>query len=326
MKLNLYDENLNRTAIIGSQYVSCLWVEGYNTVENFTLELIATDEYKKKVRVDCFVGRDDRQTMMVIKSVQFLGEKIVASGKQASRLLSDVSFIGTIASGSQVDTAIIEAYNNSNKYQGLEFLDSNIGVEYNHQISNKTFLELCTTMCQETDVGFNAVRENGSLFVRFYKPEQNPELIFTEKFGNLTMNSVSMSVENLKNYAIVLGEGSGESRVTVYVDATNGANRRDLIVDAKDLQMDEDETEESYMERLAARGSEKLLESQQTFSCSFTPLAKDFGSKYDLGDILTIRLPDYGLVFQSRIARVTQKAQNNKIETTIEVGKITIKR
>ena len=112
----------------------------------------------------------------------------------------------------------------------------------------------------------------------------------------------------------------------MYVDSTNGEERRDLIVDANDIQKEENETDESYNSRLIARGIEKLLENQQTFSCAFTPYAKDFGVKYDLGDILTVYLTDYGITLQSRVSRFTQKSQNNKMDTTIDVGQITIKR
>ena len=42
MRLNLYDKDLNRIAVIGSQYVSCLWSEGYNTTQPFTMELRET--------------------------------------------------------------------------------------------------------------------------------------------------------------------------------------------------------------------------------------------------------------------------------------------
>lgn len=326
MNLNLYDKDLNRIAIIGGQYISCLWSEGYNTIENFTMELIATDEYKKKVRSDCYVGRDDRRTLMVIKTVQIADGKIVASGKQAGRVLDDVSFIGTIKSGSMIDTSIKNAYNSSNKYRNLEFSDTDLQVPYRHQISNKSILELCTTMGQNEDVGFKVERNNGALLVSFYQPEYKPNLVFSEKFGNISIDSVSMSTENLKNYAIVLGEGEAEDRVKVYVDATNGADRRDLIVDAKDIQKEENETDESYNFRLSARGTEKLLENQQTFSCAFTPCTKDFGAKYDLGDILTVYLTDYGITLQSRVTRFSQKSQKNKVTTTIEVGQITIKR
>lgn len=326
MNLSLYDRDLNRIAIIGNHYISCLWSEGYNTIENFTMELIATDEYKKKVRTDCYVGRSDRQTLMVIKTVLISDNKIIASGKQAGRVLDDVAFIGTINEGAYIDKSIRNAYNDSNKYHNFEFAETNLGIKYNHQISNKSILELCTTMCQSEDVGLKVTRDSRKIIASFYQPESNPSLVFSEKFGNIFVESISLSSENKKNYAIVLGEGEGEDRIKAYVDATNGSDRMDLIVDAKDIKREENETDESYRARLVARGVEKLLEKQETFSCAFIPNSKDFGIKYDLGDILNIYLTDYGIKMQARVSRFSQKSQSNTTETTIEVGKITIKR
>lgn len=326
MNLNLYDKDLNRIAIIGDQYVSCLWSEGYNTVENFTLELVETENYKKKVKPDCYVGRDDRPTLMVIKTVQILGGKVVASGKQATRVLDDVSFIGTIESGSMIDTSIKNAYNSSNKYHNVEFADTLLGVKYPHQISHKSFLSLCQTMCQSEDVGFRAFRNNGVVTIKFYQPEEKENLVFSEKFGNLTVDSISASTENQKNYAIVLGEGEDDNRIRVDVDLTNGNERREVIVDARDLNLEDGESEESYRSRLEARGVEKLLERTKTLSCAFTPYSDDFGKKYDLGDLLTVYMTDYGITLKARISKFTQKSQNNQTTTVIEVGEITIKR
>lgn len=326
MNLNLYDADLNRIAIIGEQYISCLWSEGYNTIENFTLELVETDEYKKKVSVDFYVGRSDRNTLMVIKTVQISGGKIVASGKQATRVLDDVPFVGTISGGSDIDTAVIDAYNNSDKYRNVEFSSTSLGIKYNHQISNKSFSELCKIMAQSENVGFRAIRKNGTVSIEFYQPAENKNLVFSETFGNLTVEDVSISSENYKNYAVVLGAGEGDNRTRVFVDLTNGDERRSLIVDAKDLQLEDGETIDSYKERLAARGIENLLERTKTFSCAFTPYASDFGEKYDLGDILTVYLTNYGITLKARVAKFTQKSQNNKTETSIQVGQITIKR
>lgn len=326
MRLNLYDEEMNRIAIIGEQFASCLWAEGYNTVESFTVELQETEEYKKKVRPDRYFGRDDRRTLMVIKTVQVAGGKIVASGKQATRRLDDAAFIGTIAAGSMVDVSIKAAYDGSSKLSLMEFAASNLQISYGNQISNKPILELCTTMCQSTDLGFRAVRGQKNILVEFYRPERNPNLIFSQQYGNLNLQSVTLSTENLKNYAIVLGEGEGDSRVRVDVDETNGADRLELIVDARDLQQKDGESQDSYLARLAAHGHEKLLEKQQTWQCVFSPLSKDFGERYDLGDILTVLLPDYGLKLQARVASFSQKCQNNKTTTTIKVGTITVLR
>lgn len=326
MNLNLYDADLNRISIIGDQYISCLWKEGYNTVGNFSLELVATDEYKKKVSTDCYVGRSDRKTLMVIKTVESSNGRIVASGKQATRVLDDVSFIGTIESGSVIDTSVKNAYNNSSKYRNVEFAETDLGVKYPHQISHKSFLELCQIMGQSEDVGFRAVRDSGVVKIEFYQPDENENLVFSEKFGNLSVDSVSTSTENYKNYAIVLGMGDGKNRIVVNVDLTNGRTRRDLIVDADDLQLEDGETTESYKSRLYARGIEKLLEHTKTLLCKFEPNSNDFGVKYDLGDILKIYLTDYGITLKARVSEFSQKSQRNKTTTTIKVGYITIKR
>lgn len=326
MKINLYDENLHRIAIIDERFVSCLWSEGYNTTENFTLELQETEEYRKKVRPDCYVGRNDRKTLMVIKTVGIADNKIIASGKQATQVLDDVAFIGTINEGSKIDSSIEKAYNNSSKFKNVEIVSSGLSETYKHQISNKHFLKLCETMCQSEDIGFRSVKNNGTINIEFYKPEQKPNLLFSQKFGNLSIDSIKLSTSVFKNYAIVLGEGEGENRIRVDVDQTNGNERRELIVDAKDIQKEENETVESYNQRLMARGAEKLLECQKILNVAFTPFAKDFGTKYDLGDILTILLPEYGFKIEARVVRFTQKTQNNQTTTTIDVGNLIIKR
>lgn len=326
MNLNLYDHDINRIATIGNRFVSCLWSEGYNTTQDFCLELVETEEYKRKVRPDCYVGRTDRPTLMVIKSVVVRGGHIIATGKEAKRVMYDVAFVGTISSGSPVDTAVKNAYNKSNQYHKLTIADSDLGVAYNYQISHKSILELCETMGQDTDVGFRSVRDDDQISVEFYQPALNPNLILSREIGNISNVEFSDSVENYKNYAIVLGEGEGADRVRVDVDRTDGAERRDLIVDAKDIRREDGETESEYNARLTARGVGKLLEHTQTLNTAFLPYAVDFGKRYDLGDILTVRLPDYGMTLQARVSRFTQKAQGNSTETTIEVGKITVNR
>lgn len=352
MKLNLYDVNLNRIAIIQEQFVSCFWEEGYNTVGSFSLELQATDEYKSKVKTDYYVGRDDRKTLMVIKSVTVEDNIIIATGKQAARVLDDVAFIGTISENSIIANVLPSAYNNSNKYENVVIASSSLADRYGHQISNKSFLELYEAMCQETDVGFRAIRDtNRHVAIELYKPAQNPNLIFSEDYGNLNGVSITLSTENYKNYAIVLGEDTGDNRKRVDVDLRSDSNeqKRELIVDARDLQNDvqidlgeesqdltpmtdeetqrvADEREAEYEKGLTARGVEKLLEQTKTWKCDFLPSADEFGTKYDLGDIMTVYLKKYGIIITARIAKFVQKQQRNQTDTTISVGSLTVRR
>ena len=326
MKIKIYDKDLNSILFVDGQFVSCLWSEGYNTVGSFCLELIDTAEYRKKIREDFYAGRSDRDTLMVIKTVEFRDGRIIASGKQATAVLDDVAMIGTIQAGVNIDTAIKNAYNGSAKFRKLSFAETDIGVKSTHQISNASFWEVCSTLCADTDLGIRVRKAGSELLAEFYQPTENQNLIFSKQYGNLSEPEIILSTEGAKNYAIVFGQGEGENRTYTTVDMTNGQDRRELVVDANDLQMDEGEIMEDYLKRLESRGIEKLLECQSVFSCSFIPSEKDFGSKYDLGDILTVNLSEYGLKLKARVSKFSQKSQSNKTETTVEVGKIVVLR
>lgn len=326
MKIKIYDKDLNSVLFIDGQFVSCLWSEGYNTIGSFCMELIDTAEYRKKIREDFYAGRTDRDTLMVIKTVEFRDGRIIASGKQATAVLDDVAMLGTIQAGVNIDTAVKNAYNESAKFRKLNFAETNIGIKSTHQISNASFLDVCSTLCADTDLGIRVKRSHSGLLAEFYKPEENPNLVFSKQYGNLSEPEITLSTEGSKNYAIVFGQGEGANRTYTTVDMTDGQGRRELVVDAKDLQMDDGETTENYLKRLESRGIEKLLEHQNVFSCSFVPSGKDFGVRYDLGDVLTVNLGEYGLKLKSRVAKFTQKSQKNKTETIVEVGKITIVR
>lgn len=326
MKLNLYDENLKRTAIINSNFVSCLWKENYNDAGNFTLEMQDTEEYRQKFRPDCYIGRSDRKVLMIIKTVVVKNGRLVASGKSAVRELEDVAFIGKIPAGSIIPQSIKTAYYNSEKAPNIEIPESNLQDAYSSDISNKSFLEICKTMCQSSDVGFKAVKSGEKINVEFYKPEEKANLKFSRFIGNLQDEQVTMSNENFKNYAIVLGRGEDENRTRVDVDLSAGAQKYQIIIDARDIQREENETDEDYQSRLEIRGIERLLQQTKTWNVSFVPYAAEFGSKYDLGDIVTVYLMDYQMTIKARITAFQQKEQNNLLSTVITVGSLTIVR
>lgn len=326
MNLSIYNENLDRVAIIGNQYVSCLWSEGYNTVESFSLEVIATDEYKKKIKTDFFVGRADRKTLMVIKSVRIEDGRIVASGKQATRVLDDIAVVGLIEPGEDVDTSIGNAYNNSTGFPGMVFSSTDISEAYNDYVGNQSMQAVCETICQETDVGFKVERNGKSLVFSLYQPTPQENLVFSERFGNLSIDSVLFSTEKLKNYAIVIGLDETDTPFQINIDRTGGDRRRELVVDATGVMKESNDTNASFMAKVAAVGVEELNKYTNIFSCSFIPNEKDFGTKYDLGDVITVYLNEYGIKLRARVKKFTQKSQKNKITTTVEVGQIVIKR
>ena len=271
-------------------------------------------------------GGDTVLNYQTDKTVRVKDGHIIATGKEAKRCLDDVACEKVIPAGSNLADAVRSAYDESSKFHNIEFSEQALGVSYDHQISNKSFMLLCQTMCQDTDTGWRVVRSGKRIVAEFYKPEANPNRVLSERYGSLKVDSITRSTENQKNVAIVLGEGEGEARFRVRVDMSGGAQKLEMFVDARDVIREEGESDSSYSARLKARGVEALLEKQGTLVCALNPLPKEFGTMYDLGDVITVLLPDYGMKMQARITRFTQQSQNNVIETILEVGNITITR
>ena len=205
MKLNVYDNNLLLVSIIQEQFVSCYWEEGYNTVGVFTLELQDNESWRDRIKPDYYVTRTDRPTIMVIKTVEIKGGLIVASGAEAKLNLDDVAYIGVIDKNCIIAPTLLNCYESSIKYPYFAFVPSELTDIYTHQISNKSILELCQKMCQDADIGFRSIKDTDGIKIELYKPEQNPNLVFSEDYGNIKDVIILLSTMGYKNKAIVLG-------------------------------------------------------------------------------------------------------------------------
>ena len=157
--------------------------------------------------------------------------------------------------------------------------------------------------------------------------------------------TVTKGTTDYKNVAVVAGAGEGADRAVRIVSLGNnsGENRRELYVDARDLQREYqvatptgeyDEngnpiytyeqhfyTEAEYNAMLDARGHEKLAEHLKTFSilCDITQNNIMYGADYFLGDRIPIKLPEYGIFANARISSVNRiyEREGNRIVATL---------
>ena len=122
------------------------------------------------------------------------------------------------------------------------------------------------------------------------------------------------------NVALVAGQGEGDDRVMVYAGNTSlsGTDRIELFVDARDLQQDETkgETLDEHKARLVARGEEKLLEQAQINNIEFLIDT----TRASLGDVVSVRLPEFGITKKVRVTSRTITSEYNEIRTTLGVG------
>ena len=153
---------------------------------------------------------------------------------------------------------------------------------------------------------------------------------FSVDSGDISKIEITSGNTDYKNVAIVAGAGEGANRTVRIVSLGNfvGEERRELYVDARDLQREYqvatptgqyDEkgnpiynyttktyTDAQYNALLDARGLEKLAEQLEDFSiqCDIDQTNIAYGIDYFLGDRMPIDLSEYGIYATAVIASV----------------------
>lgn len=136
------------------------------------------------------------------------------------------------------------------------------------------------------------------------------------EFSEVNENLVSVSFEKSnfdeRNVAYVLGEGEDAERRKVIVnDDITGLERKELYVDARDLQKDSDGailSNSQYDEVLRERGRSKLNEYQKIFQLSGVIDTRSelfvLGKDYDLGDTVLINSSLFNTKYTAQITSI----------------------
>ena len=319
MECNVYDTELNRVGYI-TTWVSMVWQENYNTDGSFQLELQQKAGLMELFKPDYYCGLNDKDTLMIIKSVQVANGTIIINGFPATYIFAD-----------RVSTQIIQ---NQNAEQAMRNLVENmipwpkvelgnlsgIADKFSAQKSDATLKEYFETIAQATDIGFRLRHDksNKKLLFECYKPGENKNAKYSTDYGNMGSIEYSLSTVNYKNVAVVAGAGEGDDRITVLAGATEtvGAERREMYVDARSEQLKEGESTETYKNRLKGIGEEKLIEQIKIENIKFT--LDDERSK--LGDIVFGNIPEIGVKVKVRIIGMSETSQDNGIVREASLG------
>lgn len=166
-----------------------------------------------------------------------------------------------------------------------------------------------------------------------------PPVIFSPEFGTLGELRYTESELEYKNYAVVAGQGEGVERRIVHVGDSTGFERYELFVDARDVEeetYDDDETEpkprpeEEIIADLINRGEQKLKEHEQEIYMEGQTLSKSrlvYEQDYDLGDVVTLQNKDWGITLDARITEVKEiyeSGRPRRLELTFDNDKPTL--
>lgn len=166
-----------------------------------------------------------------------------------------------------------------------------------------------------------------------------PPVICSPEFGTLGELRYTESELEYKNYAVVAGQGEGVERRIVHVGDCAGFERYELFVDARDVEeetYDDDETEpkprpeEEIVADLINRGEQKLKEHEQEIYVEGQTLSESrlvYEQDYDLGDVVTLQNKDWGITLDARITEVKEiyeSGRPRRLELTFDNDKPTL--
>lgn len=330
MRLDVLDaETLVRVGWV-DVWVSLYWDSPYYSEGGFTLEVRPTDENLQLLQEGRWLVRSDETPRIPMRicarANQNEDANLVVSGFPATWLLTR-----------RASSAIIK---NQNAEQAMRALVQEaqpwprlkLGTEYgfdtvfSKQTSGGSLFDYCQTIGQACDLGFRIVLDGKGadkwLLFECFRPTFDPNHRFAPQWGNLLNTSWSFADTDYYNIALVQGAGEGESRATVWVGDTEstGADRRELYIDARDIQPDEENGETtasaSYLQKLADRGGEKLLAQLRTGSIEFD--VDD--DTLTVGDALSVSLPQLGYTAMVRVADIITESQESGTTRTLRLG------
>lgn len=181
-----------------------------------------------------------------------------------------------------------------------------LGGTISHQKTGDTVLLEVSELCQANGLGFRLqfLPKERQFVFRVYQgldrrleQEVNSPVLFSSDLDDILESSYSHNTSEWRNFAYVAGEDSGTSRRVQTVGSASGVNRRELFVDARDLQSTNDDgtsiSVSEYNSMLTERGKTSLEEYKdiETFSATirtFGVTGYIYGKDFTLGDTVTV--------------------------------------
>lgn len=320
------------------------WLENYQSPGEIKIDAQATDENLSLLVGGNRIYNTDSGTVARIchsDIVQTESEELITVRADiTSELLSDRVVMATMQV-SVVEMAMYAIYRDNRRSLPLAVGSAEgYSERTDTEITWGDVLSAEKKLAEVSGLGFKVLfdPQTGAETFKVYKgvdrsDDSSPDYVgyFGTDVGNLQNVSVTSGTTDYKNVAVVAGAGEGRAREVriVSLGTVSGENRRELYVDARDLQREyqvatptgeydkhgnpvysyetREYTDSEYFALLDARGQEKLSEHLRTFSitCDIVQNNIKYGVDYGLGDRMPVKLPEYGIYASARISSVT---------------------
>ena len=258
----LLDYTLLRKYII-DVYSSAIWTPRYNTVGDCELVIQASQENFKKIKECKYIARDDDDMVCEIKKIEITtdvenGDQFIITGIDIKKILQQrivekqTNFNGKVEDyiRTLIEDSIINPTNSKRKINNFILADKVGFTEtVSEQITYDNVGQKIEEICKQHGWGYKVTVTNGNFIFSLYQGKDKSSYIkFSQNYDNITTTDYIKDDSNIKNIAVVAGEGEGVERITTIIGEEVGINRHEIYVDARNISssIDYDELVSSY--------------------------------------------------------------------------------
>lgn len=331
MRMEIINHKFERLGVI-NKFNMIQYNPKYSGIGSFELSCALNEENKSLIVEDNILWIEDKYAGVIQYIDKSSDNEIKAKGKLLSVVLNWRTVIKTYEAN-KLTTGIFEELvrlnfmaDDERKIEGFTFINNvidNTAIRY--QVTGKSLSDIFQPLSETYDIGYEVylnMEEKAFEFTLFRgkdltigNKDGNKPVIFGTDFNNILKSEYVSDNNNYRNVAYVAGEGEGENRVVVEVKQTESAGffRREIVVDARDIQKANSisrMTDEEYNELLQQRGKEKLSEFRKAESYD-AELMSDartgfvYGKDYFLGDTVSVVDKNLGVILSAKITEVT---------------------
>ena len=222
-----------------------------------------------------------------------------------------IDVVGETAMRHYVDVNAVNPTDPDRAIPGLDLMlvDQGRGATVQVRARFQGLLEILESIALQTGLGWGVIwsPDTGELlFDALEGTDRSAEILLSPRLGNCLIAGYRACLSDAPTLAVVAGQGEADLRAIVEVGTATGWDRREVFVDARDL---------DATDALIARGGEKLAEVGETTTLEVeylpTPTYR-YMTDFDLGDIVSAEYPGVATM-QARIVAVTEQYPSGRI-------------
>lgn len=283
----------------------------------------STQENIENLKIGNRVVCKTRAEIMYIDYVHYEGSEIIVRGyldNLGDRINTNTMTINNVSS-------LVDLVDNNKRGLDISCVNSISKSVQPLETTYQTLRETFKKVCGIANVGYREVVKSGKLNqLEFYEGGRK-NVRFSDSLGNIIDQEMTKDLNEYGNYLYVYGCEQDGIRKHIELNHTNGEPRKEVYIDARDLQQKTDKinlTDSEYETQLRARGEQKYQELlSKAIGYKFTIAVDDqrslLGRDFDLGDVVPVISTRFGLRNMVRVSGINFMEELGKTKITLEL-------